>query len=580
MRRWTTTAFVAGLVSALVVGACSQTGKKPAQLGPAEQARAQQLFETLSTAQQAQRWDDAAAAANELVNQYPTYARMDEALWLAGQVADQRGRYADAATYYQKLASDYPLSTFRSRALRACANSYSKLDDPAHEAETWLELLEMPLDASTREEAARRLRVLVDDRLSEGDLEALYRAYPNSSLARNALHEQAREAYAAGDYERAYELVGKYLDALPPGESDPDAKRLRELAAERRQAPPPGPTSRVRPDRVGLLLPQTGTLAKYGRLFEQGAKLAVDEFNEGHTRRVSLAVADTRGGAIDAVMAVRRLAGEEGVVAIVGDVFTMPAIAGAIEANAWRAPIVSPVVASDELVGIGPWVFQTRVPVTVEATAVAEVAVRRLSLQRFAVVAPSRGERREASDFFAEEVKRLGREVVAVEYFEDGATDFRPQLERVREAAPDALFAAGSVEELMQILPQTRFHDVQVQMLGLSNWNSDKLLRLSREELEGAVFPAESHFGSTPEMDTKLTAKLATPNTGDASPIAIAGYYGTRAVLQAIGAGAASREDVRAYLAHNLLGDADTRAKRAAGVPLVRVHSGKPEAFK
>ena len=123
----------------------------------------------------------------------------------------------------------------------------------------------------------------------------------------------------------------------------------------------------MRPDRVGLLLPQTGTLAKYGRLFEQGAKLAVEEFNEGKTRRVSLVVADSRGGAIDAVVAVRRLAGEEGVVAIVGDVFTLPAVAGAIEANAWRAPIVSPVVASDELVGGGPWVFQTRVPATVEA---------------------------------------------------------------------------------------------------------------------------------------------------------------------------------------------------------------------
>jgi ABC-type branched-subunit amino acid transport system substrate-binding protein/outer membrane protein assembly factor BamD (BamD/ComL family) len=579
MGRWTTTALVAGLVSAVVLGACSQVGK-PTQLGPTEQARAQQLFETLSTAHQAQRFDDAAAAANELFNQYPTYARMDEALWLAGQVADARGRYADAATYYDKLANDYPLSTFRSRALRASATSFAKLDDPAHEAQAWIELMEMPLDAATREEATKRLRVLVDERLSAGDLEALYRAYPNSSLARNALHQQARDAYAAGDYERAYELIGRYLDALPRGESDPDARRLHELAAERRQAPPPGPTSRVRPDRVGLLLPQTGTLARYGRMFEQGAKLAVDEFNEGNTRRVSLVVADSRGGAIDAVVAVRRLAGEEGAVAIVGDVFTLPAIAGAIEANAWRAPIVSPVVASDELVGIGPWVFQTRVPTTVEATAIAEVAVRRLSLQRFAIVAPSRGERREASDFFAEEVKRLGREVVALEYFEDGATDFRPQLERVREAAPDALFAAGSVEELLQLLPQTRFHDVQVQMLGLSSWNSEKLMRLSRDELEGAVFPAESHFGSTSESDKKLTAKLAAPNTGDASPVAIAGYYGTRAVLQALGAGASSREDVRAYLAHNLLGDADTRAKRAAAVPLVRVRAGKLEPFQ
>lgn len=575
------TVMVATLCTALAVAACSQMGaRKPVALGPAEQARAQQLFESLSTAQKAARWDAAATTASEIINQYPTFGRMDEVLFMAGQVADARGRSAEAATYYDKLASDYSLSSFRPRALRASAADYAKLGDPAREAGSWLELMQAPLDAAGRDEATRRLRILVDEQLSDADLDALYKAYPDSPLARGALYKQARAAYAAGDYDRAYDLVGRYIDALPHGESDPDARRLLELATERRQAPPVGPASRVRADRIGLLLPQTGSLALYGRLFEQGAKLAVDEFNALHSRRVSLAVADSRGGAIDAVLAVRRLTAEEGAIAIIGDVFTLPAIAGAIEANAWRVPMVSPVVASDELVEIGPWVFQTRVPATVEATAIAEVAVNKLALQRFAVIAPSRGDRRDAADFFAEEVKRLGRQVVAIEYFEDGVTDFRPQLERVREAAPDALFAVGSVEELLQMLPQAKFHDVQVQMLGLSQWNSDKLVRLARAEIEGAVFPAEAHYGSNRKEQAAVVAKLATPNTNEASPVSIAGYYGTRAVLQAIGEGGASREDVRAYLDRHLRGDAETRSARAAAVPLVRVRGGKAEPFE
>src|SRR4030095_10656524 len=133
-------------------------------------------------------------------------------------------------------------------------------------------------DPAAREEATRRMRVLVDEKLSEGDLDALYKAYPDSPLARGALYQDARKAYANGDYDEAYDKVGRYLDSLPRGENDPDARRLLQLATERRQAPPPGPATRVRPDRVGLLLPQTGSLALYGRLFEQGAKLAVDEF--------------------------------------------------------------------------------------------------------------------------------------------------------------------------------------------------------------------------------------------------------------------------------------------------------------
>lgn len=573
-------ALVAGLWSlSLVLGACSQMGAKKTDLGPEGQVRAQQLFEALSTAQKSGRWDDAALAASELVNTYPGFVRMDEALYLAGQVADARGRFAEAATFYARIATEFPLSGYRPQALRASAADFAKLDDPAREAAAWLELLKTPMDTAGRDQASQRLRYLVDDQLSEADLDALYKQFPDSPLARSALYKQARVAYAAGNYDLAYDLVGKYVDSLPSGENDPDARRLLELAAERRQAPPPGPTSRVRPDRLGLLLPQTGSLALYGRLFEQGAKLAVDEFNKQRSRHVALAVADSRGGAIDAVLAVRRLVGEEGVMAIVGDVFTLPAIAGAIEANAWRTPIVSPVVASDELIEIGSWVFQTRVPATVEATAVAEAAVHKLSLSRFAIIAPSRGDRRDAADFFAAEVRRLGREVVAIEYFEDGATDFKPQLARIREAVPDALFAVGSVEELLQMLPQAKFHDVQVQMLGLSQWNSDKLMRLARDELEGAVFPAESHYGSSREEDAILAKKLATPNTNEASPVSIAGYYGTRAVLGAIGDGAGSRDDIRVYLDQHLRGDAQTRAARAAAVPLVRVRGGRVEPF-
>jgi hypothetical protein len=131
----------------------------------------------------------------------------------------------------------------------------------------------------------------------------------------------------------------------------------------------------------------------------------------------------------------------------------------------------------------------------------------------------------------------------------------------------------------MQILPQTKFFDLQVQLLGLSQWNSDKLLRLAREELEGAIFPAESHYGATPEGERALRAKIIATGATDASPVAIAGYYGMRAVLEAVSAGAGSREDVRAHLEKRLRGDAASRRERAAAVPLVRVRDGVLEPF-
>jgi branched-chain amino acid transport system substrate-binding protein len=567
------------LAASVLLVACSQMGSHGPAYGPDEQAHASQLFDTLTDAQRTGRLDDAAAAAHELINGYPRFARRDEALWLAGQVEDARGHATEAVSYYTSLAANFPLSQFRPRALRAAAAGYETLDDPVHEAEMLLEFIRSPADRAERDEASSRLMTLADDRLSPSEVDALAKRYPDSAMAREAALKRARAAYARGDYDKCYELVGDYLDSLPSGDAHADASRLMELAVERRQAPPPVPASRVSPDRVGLLLPQTGTLGLYGRLFEQGARLAVEEHNASHTRRIAVTVADSRGTAVDAVKGVRRLAAEDGAIAIVGDVFTLPAIAGAIEANAWRDPIVSPVVASDELSEIGPWIFQTRSPATVQATAVAEAAAGKLSLERFAILAPSRGDRRDIADFFADEVKRLGKQVIAAEYFEDGATDFKAQLERIRDAVPDALFAVGTVEELLQILPQARFYDLHVQLLGVGQWNSDKLLRLARAELEGAVFPTDSHIGSTPEINAMLNQKLAPAAGADASPVSIAGYYGMRVVMAALEDGASSRDDVRAYLDKMLRGDAEQRMARAAAVPLVRVVDGKVQPF-
>jgi branched-chain amino acid transport system substrate-binding protein len=563
-----------------VLAGCAAMSGKGGTYGPAEQTRAEELFATLQASLKANQPDKAAATADELINSYPRFAQLDQVYFLAGQTADAQSRFAQAATYYDHLANEYATSAFRVQALGAAADDYRKLNDAYRETERLVMLEATPLDEKARDANGRRLQTVAQENLTVSQVDDLAKKYPHSALARDSLLRQARAAYANGDYEKSYEMASAYLEQVPKDASAADARRLLENASERRQTPPPGPATRVSADHVGLIFPQTGSLALYGRLFEQGAKAAIDEYNEKASRHVTLVEADSRGSAVDAVKGVRKLVVEDGAVAVVGDVFTLPAIAGAIECNAWRAPIVSPVVTADDLVEIGDWVFQTRVPATIEATVLAEVAVKKLGLQHIAVLSPARGDRRDTAQFFADEVKRLGGQVTADEHFAEGATDFKDQLQKIRDAAPDGLFAIGSVEELLQILPQTRSFDLQAQLLGTSQWNSDKLLRLARDELEGAIFPAESHYGSTPDSDKALHDRIMTAGATDVNPVAVAAYYGTRVVLEAVASGASSRDDVRAYLDAHLRGDANARRARADALPLVRVHNGVLDPYK
>jgi ABC-type branched-subunit amino acid transport system substrate-binding protein len=256
-------------------------------------------------------------------------------------------------------------------------------------------------------------------------------------------------------------------------------------------------------------------------------------------------------------------------------VFTGTTLAAAVEANAWRAPLLSPVVAADGLLEVGPWVFETKIPQEVEVAAVADLAVTYLMLERIAIVAPERGRLRAVSDLFAGEINRLGAEVVSTVYYEEGATDFREQLETVRESAPDAIFIPGDVKDLLNLLPQVKFYDLQIQLLGLSNWNDDNLLRLFGRELEGALFPLEVYRGKDPEAYDRLKIALKEKGSGEVNPVTVAGYFGMHLLLEALAAGASNREEVREYLDGELNRGSEQRISEAGALTILTVRSGE-----
>jgi branched-chain amino acid transport system substrate-binding protein len=567
---------------AVVNLSCTQLsgGAKPG--GGTPGVGAEELFERLKTEQASLRYDEAAATAHELIQNYPAYAGIDEALFRAGEVAVARGRHVDAARHFEAVVTRSPMSTYRERALAGAANSYTALEMYEPAAEAWLGLLGSPADEATRADATESLRLLVREHLSSPQLESLAKKYPGSVLGREIALGAARSEYARGNYDDAYELLTNFLYQFPEGPDAVEARRLLRVASERRQAPAAGLatlTPPTNPNTIGVLLPVTGAGSLYGRYFELGVETAVAEHNAASRRPVTLVKADSKGSPVGAVRAVRRLVSEDGAIGIVGSVFTMPTVAAAIEANAWGVALLSPVVSSDDIVDIGQWVFQTRVPPEVEVTAVAELAVRKLSTTRFAVISPTLGPRRALADLFCDEVSRLGGQVVSEQYYESGATDFRSQLEAVREAAPEAIFAPGNVEELLLLVPQIKFYDLQVQLLGLSNWNSDKLLRLSRDELEGALFPLEAYRGNDPAAYARFKEAMTARGVQEISPVSEAGYFGTRLILEAIEGGAASRDEVRAFLDGELRRGAAARMAEARALSFSRVRGGLVEDF-
>ena len=571
-RWWLACLLLSGLLSCT---AAAPRGNRP---GGISSSQPETLFTRIERAFAHSQSADVILAAREMMAACPDYFRIDEVYLMAARSAFLLGNFDEALGYARVILDKFPASAGRERALLLAAGCFRETGNFAESADVLLQVLSGAAGQALKTEAGEALHRLVRDRLTPQEMEVLAGNYPSSDFAEELSLKAAKQEYARGDYQKSHQLLTELLYHFPESKYSNEARRLLKMSAEAMAGAEITPRH-VNPSKIGAIFPITGAQSIYGRYFEQGLTLALEEYNRTHEFQVSLATADSRGDPIDAAKAVRKLALEEGVVAVIGSVFTIPTITASVEANARGVPLLSPFVSSGRIAEIGPWVFQTKVPDEVEVSAVAAAATS-LLIERFAVLAPGFGERRRLGELFGQEIERLGGQLVALEFYEEGETNFKQQLETILEAAPEALFVPGTTDELILILPQINFYEMQVRLLGLSNWDSDKLIRLSRSEIENALFPLAAYHGKDRATFDRFSETYQERFGGELSPVSVAGYFGIRLLLQGLETGVADRDQMRQFLYSELAQSAEHRLGEARTLSIMTVRSGQVVEFQ
>jgi branched-chain amino acid transport system substrate-binding protein len=295
---------------------------------------------------------------------------------------------------------------------------------------------------------------------------------------------------------------------------------------------------------IGLICPLTGRFAPLGKEFLRGATVAISEAREYGVTGIELVVGDTRSNALDARETVLVLIEDEGVDAIVGGVLSSATIAAAQAAQHASTVLYSPVASEDGIAGIGDHIFQELQDYETEVAAIARVACLEMGLKRIAYMAEDSQRWRSMAELFRREVEGLGGILCVEDYYEQGSTDFKLNIERIRKGTPEALFIPSSTEDLVLILPQLSFYEFGVQLLGTSTWNSRNLFRMVGRDMEGAVFPSGNVSDSGEER--YLAAAALTGNEGgDVNRFVTGGYEGVRKTMEAMAASSASGAPLR-----------------------------------
>jgi len=291
-------------------------------------------------------------------------------------------------------------------------------------------------------------------------------------------------------------------------------------------------------------------------------------------------VADTEAKPLEAQAVTRRLIREAGANAIVGAISSAATIAAAGVAQFKGVVMFSPVASERGISEIGDYIFQEPDNEEVELIALAKVACGDLGLDRIAFLAPNKPYYRRIEALFKSEVEREGGTVVISEYYEEGETDFRKNILRMKRAAPEALFMPADEDDLVLILPQLSFYEFGVQLLGLSEWDSDNLIHMAQKDISGAVFPEEMGPARDREIYLEAASRVG-ESREEANRFEVEGYRGARRIINLLSIRGSAGSPLRELMDGALNNRVHPYIERysEAGITFYTVRDGKKTAF-
>ncbi len=451
---------------------------------------------------------------------------------------------------------------------------------------------------------------------------------------------RARLQLEAGDLDAARSSLerARRLELAPPYTAQLDdvareiALRERILAAEDGlptfrdvAALPPIETDRAQ-GTIGVVLPLTGDFAVYGQRCLRGILLATRIFDElggvsiesaGIERelddrsgpaavdaappseqrpRIRVVVRDSAGDPERAAAAVRALADDPDLVAIVGPLLSGASDAAAQVAESVGVPLIT-LATRDEIASGRDWVFRVRTTPRDEVRALLDHAVGELGATRFAILYPDTRYGRGTRDQFSEGVEERGGSLVALSSYDPEATDFAEPIRRMigyslltpsekkalkersdalnrvrrlepeeagearrvlmsllgpeREPLPplvdfDVLFIPDSYENVVLIAPQLAFHEVTgVRLLGTGDWLDPELVRIARGHVRGAVIAAPFDATSRFEFVARFVEQYTSTFGSEPEVFAAHAYDATNLVLTQLASGRVDRDDLR-----------------------------------
>ena len=247
---------------------------------------------------------------------------------------------------------------------------------------------------------------------------------------------------------------------------------------------------------IGTFLSLTGATAAYGNSSLNAIKLATEEANAGggiNGKHIEIDVEDDESNTQAVPDIVNHLIKEHQVQALLAEPISVRAMAAAPIAQQNKVVMISSASVKPELTMHGDHIFRACFISSTEGDAIATFATNKLKAKTAAVILDDKNDYAVVlAGFFSESFKKLGGRIVSEQKYEASATDLTAQMEAIKTAAPDIIFAPGFYTTAPLVAREVKRAGLKATLIGSDGWDAPGLLEGGSEPFEGVYFA--NHF--------------------------------------------------------------------------------------
>jgi branched-chain amino acid transport system substrate-binding protein len=306
--------------------------------------------------------------------------------------------------------------------------------------------------------------------------------------------------------------------------------------------------------KIGEIDPLTGGIAQFGISCHQGYLLALEEVNQAGGilgQKIELVTEDDQSKPGQCATVVRKLIGQDKVVALLGDATSSATLEGAPIAQNSKVPMITPTATNPKITEVGDFIFRVCFLDEFQGRVLARFARETLKAKTAAILTDVKQDYSvDLTRFFKGEFTKNGGSITREQSYSTGDTDFRAQLTTLRAAKSDVVFVPGYYQEASLIVKQARQVGLTMPFIGCDGWANQSLLTIGGKALDGCYLT--NHFSPDDPAPAvqKFVEKYKSKYGSIPDTFAALGYDAARILMDAIKrAGSAEPGAIRDALA-------------------------------